>query len=227
MFTQRALDFLYFNHKNNSKQWYQQHKEDYQKYLVEPFKELVIALTPTMLSIDDRFIVEPKVDKTISRIYRDMRYASDGYLYRDKMWCVFLRDKKLYNGLPGFYFELSPYGFRYGCGYYQADGQSVKNFRQLILDNSPEYQKAIECYKNQSIFKLYGEKLKTSRYPDYPEEAQEWLMLKNAGLITESQDINLLFSENLGKILAEQFMMIKPFYDMLKKAEEMKNSPTK
>ncbi|MCM1306052.1 MAG: DUF2461 domain-containing protein [Bacteroides sp.] len=222
MFTQRTLDFLYFNHKYNSKKWYQEHKEDYHRYIVEPFAELVLDLTPTMLSIDPKFIVEPKIDRTISRIYRDMRYASDGYLYRDKTWCVFMRDKKLYNGLPGFFFELSPYGFRYGCGYYQADGQSVKNFRQLIIDNSKEYRAALKCYKNQDVFHLYGEKLKTSRYPDLPEDAQEWLMLKNAGLIAESQDINLLFSENLSKILAEQFLSIKPFYDMLNAAEEMK-----
>ena len=222
MFTQNALDFLYFNHKYNSKTWYHEHKADFEEYLVQPFKELVIDLTPTMLSIDSKFIVEPKIDKTISRIYRDMRYASDGYLYRDKMWCVFLRDKKLYNGLPGYYFEVSPYGFRYGCGYYQADAQSIKNFRQLITDNSPEFKKAFECYKNQSVFSLYGEKLKTDKYPAYPPEIKEWLNLKNAGLITESQDINLLLSENLAQILSEQFLSVKPFYDLLARADEMK-----
>ncbi|MDE6302927.1 MAG: DUF2461 domain-containing protein, partial [Clostridia bacterium] len=160
MFTQRAIDFLYFNHKYNSKSWYQEHKDDYKEFLVKPFVELVEALTPTMLSIDDKFIVEPKVDRTISRLYRDMRYASDGYLYRDRMWCMFARDKKLYNGLPGYFFEISPYGFSYGCGYYQADGQSVKNFRQLILDNSPEYKAAMKSVKNQNVFSVYGETLK-------------------------------------------------------------------
>ena len=222
MFTQRSIDFLYFNHNYNSKEWYKQHKDDYQQYLVRPFAELVTDLTPTMLSIDPHFIVEPKIDKTISRIYRDMRYATDGYLYRDKMWCVFLRDKKLYNGLPGYFFELSPYGFRYGCGYYQADAQSVKNFRQLILDGSKEFQAAFECYKNQSVFQLYGEELKGSKFADCDDEVRNWLNRKNTGLITESNDINLLLSENLSQVLAEQFLSIKPFYDLLAKAEEMK-----
>ncbi len=224
MFTQRALDFLYFNHLNNSKLWYQEHKSDFQEYLVKPFAELVTDMTPAMLSIDPKFIVEPKIDKTISRIYRDMRYASDGYLYRDRMWCVFLRDKKLYNGLPGYFFELSPYGFRYGCGYYQADGKSVKNFRRLILDGSPEYKAAMECYKSQNVLSVYGEKLKGDRYADMPQEAREWLNLKNIGLIAESKDINLLFSENLAQTLSELFVQIKPFYLLMQKAEEMKSS---
>lgn len=224
MFTQRALDFLYFNHLNNSKVWYQEHKSDFQEYLVKPFAELVTDMTPAMLSIDPKFIVEPKIDKTISRIYRDMRYASDGYLYRDRMWCVFLRDKKLYNGLPGYFFELSPYGFRYGCGYYQADGKSVKNFRRLILDGSPEYKAAMECYKSQNVLSVYGEKLKGDRYADTPQEAREWLNLKNIGLIAESKDINLLFSENLAQTLSELFVQIKPFYLLMQKAEEMKSS---
>ncbi len=223
MFTQRTLDFLYFNHKYNSKAWYQQHKADYLQYCVQPFAELVTALTPTMLSIDDKFIVEPKVDKTISRIYKDMRYSSDGYLYREKMWFVFLRDKKLYNGLPGYFFEVSPYGFTYGCGYYQADGQSIKNFRQMILDGSTFFKNAMECYKSQDVFTVYGEALKNSRYPDRPQEEQEWLNKKNIGLEARSQDINLLFGEDLAATLAERFVSIKPFYDMMLEAELMKN----
>lgn len=224
MFEQRAIDFLYFNHKNNSKTWYQEHKEDYRKYLLQPFADLVTDLTPTMLSIDPQFIVEPKVDKAISRIYRDMRYASDRYLYRDRMWCIFIRDKKLYNGLPGYFFEISPYGFRYGCGYYHADGQSINNFRKLILDNSPEFVKAFECVKNQTVFTVYGETLKTNRYSDAPLEVQDWLNRKNTGLMAESQDINLLFDKNLADILSKQFLSIKPFYDLMIKAEEMKNN---
>ena len=137
------------------------------------------------------------------------------------MWCMFIRDKKLYSGLPGFFFELSPYGFQYGCGYYQASPVSVKNFRQLILDNSPEYQKAMECVKNQSIFYVYGEELKTSKYPDYPPEAQDWLNRKNIGLLTESQDIDLLMSDKLADVLAQQFLSIKPFYNMMLKAESI------
>lgn len=222
MFTQRTLDFLYFNHKYNSKAWYQEHKADYQEYCVKPFAELVTALTPTMLSIDDKFIVDPKVDKTISRIYKDMRYSSDGYLYREKMWFVFLRDKKLYNGLPGYFFEISPYGFTYGCGYYQADGQSIKNFRQMILDGSSEYKKALACYKAQSVFKIYGDDLKISKYPERTQEEQMWLNKKNIGLEARSQNIDLLFGVNLAETLAEQFLSIKPFYDMMLKAELMK-----
>ncbi len=223
MFTQRALDFLYFNHKNNSKEWYDDHKTDYREFLVQPFADLVRELTPTMLAIDPEFIVEPKVDRCISRIYKDMRFCTDGYKYRDKMWLIFIRDKRLYNGLPGYFFELSPYGFNYGCGYYRADDKSLGNFRQLIIEDSKLFKAALECYKTQKEFTMYGDLRKLpEKYKFLSEDAKQWLSLDNIGVIAESKDIDLLTGENLGKYLSEVFMQIKPFYDMMLAAELMK-----
>ena len=53
-FTQRSLDFLYFNNKYNSKLWYAEHKEDFKQYLAVPFRDLVTAMSPRMLEIDDK-----------------------------------------------------------------------------------------------------------------------------------------------------------------------------
>ena len=138
-FCQRSLDFLYFNHLNNSKAWYAEHKEDFRQYLYDPFCDIVREMTPSMLQIDEGFITEPR--SVISRLYKDLRFAKDKTsLYRDCMWFTFMRDKNQMYGLPGFFFELSPYGFRYGCGYYCADAKSMASMRNLILSNSKSFQ---------------------------------------------------------------------------------------
>ena len=74
-FTQSSLDFLYFNHKYNSKLWYAEHKEDFKQYLAVPFRDLVTAMSPRMLEIDDKMITEPK--SIVSRLYKDLRFAKD------------------------------------------------------------------------------------------------------------------------------------------------------
>lgn len=224
MFTQRSLDFLYFNHKYNSSEWYNEHKQDYIDYLLTPFKQLVEALTPAMLSIDPQFITEPKVDRAISRLYKDMRFSKDGYKYRENMWCLFIRDKKLYNGLPGYYFDLSPYSFSYGCGYYQADGESIKNFRTLVAEDSKEFRAARKCLQNQNYFSLYGNEIQLpKKYAALPDSSKKWLSLDNLGVSAECKDADLLFSDALPEFLAERFKDIIPFYQLLLKAENMKN----
>ncbi len=224
MFTQRALDFLYHNRLNNSSEWYRQHKADYEAYLLQPFKQLVTDLAPTMLAIDDKLIVEPKVDRSISRIYRDMRLVRDGYRYRDKMWALFVRDKKLYNGLPAFYFELSPYGFSYGCGYYKADAESNNNLYALIRMHAREYLDAVDCVNSQNTFSLCGDPVKPKADASCTEKDVKWLSLSNIGLIVNSKDYALLTSPDLSAVLAEQFKQIAPFYRFLMKAEAMRTA---
>lgn len=223
MFEQRTLDFLYFNRKNNSPEWYKLHKEDYEKYVLEPMKELVSALAPTMLKIDADFVVDAKVDRCISRIYRDMRYATDGYRYRENVWCIFALDKKQYDGLPGYYFEVSPYNFGYGIGYYKADGKTLKNIRELILSGSKEFKAAEKCFLAQKELAPYGESARSVKsYPDLSPVANDWLNRQNFGLSAESKDINLLFGEDLPSHLAKVFLQLKPYYLFLKRAEMMK-----
>ena len=219
-FTQRSLDFLYFNHKYNSKLWYQEHKEDFKQYLSFPFRDLVTAMSPRMLEIDEQMITEPK--SIVSRLYKDLRFAKDKTsLYRDHMWLTFMRGANAMCGLPGYFFELSPYYCRYGCGYYMADAKSMASLRNLILSNAPVFQKAKECFENQSIFSLVGETFKKPRYADYPEDLSRWLEKKDICFIANSTDIDLLFSPNLADVLCDRFETIKPLYDLMMTAESL------
>ena len=103
MFTTKTLDFLFENRVNNSKEWFDDHRFSYNEFVVKPLAGLVEELTPTMLKIDSSFIVEPKIDRTISRIRRDTRFSHDKSIYRDVQWISFMRNKKLYFGYPGFF----------------------------------------------------------------------------------------------------------------------------
>ena len=72
-FAQRSLDFLYFNHKYNSKLWYQEHKEDFKQYLSIPFRDLVCEMSPRMLEIDGQMVTDPK--SIVSRLYKEIGRA--------------------------------------------------------------------------------------------------------------------------------------------------------
>ncbi len=217
--SQKTLDFLVENRLQNSKSWFEERRSVYNEYVIEPLAELVTALTPTMLEIDGNLVCSPKIGKCLSRIYRDVRFSKDKSLFRDIMWVVFTRGRREYSS-PGFFFELSPGGFRYGCGYCEASTASMVSARKLIIDGDKDFKKALRVYEKQDVFRLEGELYKRSRYPEQPENLRNWLDRKGMGFIHASSDFDLLFSDGLADVLADGFKLLEPVYDFLLKTEE-------
>lgn len=214
-FSPKSLDFLFENRLRDSREWFQAHKEDFQKLVLTPLQELTVALTPCMLEIDRHFTTEPRVDRTISRVRRDTRFSRDKSLYRDNMWIIFKRGKMHGTELPGVYFEISGEGFGYGCGYYSASTGYMNTLRQLVLSGDPVFKKAQRALASQQIFQLEGETYKRPHYPDQPDALRSWLERRNISLSAESKDFELLFSDRLADKLIADFKLLAPIYDFL------------
>lgn len=215
-FSPGTLDFLFENSLNDSRSWFNDHREEYNLYAAKPFKEFTEALMPAMKSIDE-LISYVK----ISRIYRDARYARGKSVFRNNMWCTFSRGKDLYRSLPAFYFDISEKGFENGCGFYSASSETMNNMRSLILNDSPYFAVALEAVASQEVFELYGDMYKRDKFPGESPEKREWLNRKNIGLFTLSKDWDMLFSDKLPGKIAADFECIAPVYDFLLKAEEL------
>jgi len=215
-FSSKTLDFLFENHLHDSKAWFDEHKQQYLDYVLRPLEEMVGELTDAVLELDPQAVTIPKVGKTISRIRRDTRYTKDKHIYREHMWLVFKRGAKMYGtDYPGIYFDISPDTFSYGCGYYAASTEFMNHLRNAILAGNPEALSAIEAYENQSVFTLNGERYKRPHYPDKPPEQQKWLELRGISLDAESSDARLFFSDDLGKAVSKDLLLLKPMYQFL------------
>lgn len=71
-FSPQTIDFLTMNRLNDSKLWFNEHKDDYRRFVAEPFREFTEKLLPEMQKID------PLINSVrISRIYRDARYYGE------------------------------------------------------------------------------------------------------------------------------------------------------
>lgn len=211
--TGEALKFLMENRMNNSKDWYDGHKDDYKKYVYNPFVDLIKELAPTMLDIDSQLITIPS--KLISRVRRDTRFTKDKTLYRDNVWLVFLRDKSMMATAPCFWFEISQNGSSYGIGYYGADPSSMTNMREMIIDSHPAFVMAQKYYESQSKFVIGGELYKRSKFPDQPENLKTWLDRKNIFFECVQNNFELAFSKDLPEVLKQGFKELKPIYDFL------------
>lgn len=218
-FSDESLGFLFENRVVNSKTWFLEHRDKYENLVLTPLRELVVELTPTMLSIDPLIISEPKIGKSISRIYRDTRFSRDKSIFRDVMWCSFGRGKRNGVSRPEFFFELSPSGFRCGCGWYQAPGDTMDVIRDMVRADDKHFLEARRALDESPVFGLMDTRYKRTRHPDQPEEKRLWLDQRGIGAIMSSEDFDLLYSEKLAEALREYFTSLAPFYNFLLEAD--------
>ncbi|MBO5199322.1 MAG: DUF2461 domain-containing protein [Lachnospiraceae bacterium] len=219
-FTQQTINFLVENRLNDSREWFRAHHAEYQQHVITPLAELVRDLTPCMQAIDPEFVTEPRVDRTISRIWRDTRYTKDPSLYRDNMWIIFKRSRMHGTEYPGIYFEIAPDGFNYGGGFYNASASFMEKLREKIVSGDKLAGKALKAFRVQDVFALEGERYKRAHYPGESAGKREWLERKNVCLIAESTDMELLFSDGLAAKLEEDFRKIAPVYELFLKAAQ-------
>ena len=215
-FSQSTIDFLFENRMRNDREWFHANKGRYTELVLAPLCELVSALEPTIHGIDPLLICEPKVSRSISRIYRDTRFSRDKSLYRDVMWASFDRKRDmLRHPLPGFFFEISPAGYRYGCGYYDADRAVMALIRERAVAGDRRFLAANRAYRAQKTFQLEGELYKRAHFPGQPADVRDWVERKTLCFIHNGTDPALLFSDRLAGAVARDLALLKPEYEVL------------
>jgi len=214
-FAEETFEFLKDLKTYNNKGWFEQHKQDYQNFLLEPLKDLVTDLGDFMLTIDPYFEVRPAVNKTISRIHRDTRFSKDKSPYKTRMWITFKRPNKNWKDAPAYFFEISTNSYRFGMGLYSASPNTMNQFRETIDNNPNEFLKTISFYSKQKFFVIEGEQYKKIIDKDKSQEIQDWYQRKNLYLVCNRRIDKRLFNSKLSDDLISGFKILEPFYHYL------------
>lgn len=221
-FSEKSLDFLFENHARDSKEWFNEHKDIYRNEVIKPFTEIIEYLAPIMDKIDSKIVCTPR---KISRIYRDARFSKGKSIFRESLWISLCRPKsQRFVSVPEFYFYVSPQGFGWGCGYYRTPSDSMEAIRRLIIEGDKTAKDALKAFDGLEDYFLLGEKYKRDHYPEQDERTGEWLNRKSICVSRDSCDAQLLFSDKLAEVLAEEFCRLEPIYRLYIKAEGSKNA---
>lgn len=216
-FTEDAVEFLVINRLNDSKPWFNEHRDEYQRLVKQPLVDLCQALAPCISEIDPMLVTLP--GRCISRIYRDTRFSHDKTFFRDHMWISFDRDHKELPEAPGFYFSFGPYGWDYGCGFYEAPVRVMDALRSLILSSDPDAVKAMDAYRSQNEFRMHGKKYVRSRFPDKNDEIRDWLDRRDMSFSCSVEDYDELADDSIFIPRIEAgFRALTPMYELMMKA---------
>ena len=210
-FSENTIEYLYHLMGNNNRTWFQENKADYEKHLLNIFKDLVENLSPYMLELDP--FLDLNFKKCISRINRDIRFSKDKTPYRTNMWISFKREYKDWKQEPTFYFELFPNGYRYGMGFYDIPKETLDKIRKMIDNDDEDFNKIHAIYKNQKVFTLEGNSYKRALNPDVSEELKEWYQKKEIYFVCNKGLKDNLFSKELANELVDGFRLLAPIYN--------------
>ncbi|MFH1176569.1 MAG: DUF2461 domain-containing protein [Acidobacteriota bacterium] len=214
-FTPTTLEFLAEVKRRDSRDWFEAHRPVYEEHVLGPCRELVAALAELMVDIDAGFDVSPLIGATISRLRRDTRFSRDPSLYRDHVWLAFRRRREDWQDAPAYFFEISPTGWRYGMGYYQASRRTMDGLRRRIDRDPARFVATIAFCREGGGIELVGERYRRPLPCDHGPEVDAFYQCKSFYLVGNRGVDELLFSPDLATELEGAFHALAPLYRFL------------
>ncbi|MDR0295062.1 MAG: DUF2461 domain-containing protein [Prevotellaceae bacterium] len=181
MIQKLTLDFLKQLSENNYREWFHEHKAEY-----EVAKQNVLDTTAAMLVEINKFdksiaLADPK--KCIFRIARDTRFATNKSPYKTNFGVIMNAAGSTRSELPGYYMHIEPGNCFVSCGIYMPSPQVLKTIRAAIEDDWSAFSAIInkKAFK-ESFGTLCRDENVLSRVPqgfDKDSPASEFLKLKH------------------------------------------------
>lgn len=145
-FPKGTVEFFRLLAKNNSKAWFEDHKPEFQEQVLEPARAFVAEMGARLKDIAPNVIADPRVDKSIFRIYRDTRFSKDKAPYKTHLGILFWEGDRPKMECPGFYFHIEPPNLMLGSGLYCFPKTLMGPYRDTVVDpkQGPELAKVVK-----------------------------------------------------------------------------------
>lgn len=142
-FTPKSLKFLRALARHNERAWFQDHRDDYETHVREPFQRLLSDLQAPLAEVSRHYRADPaKVGGSLFRIHRDTRFANDKTPYKTWQGARLFHERSRQVPAPSFYVQLQPGNCFIGGGIWHPEPPVQRQIRQFIVDNPGGWQAA-------------------------------------------------------------------------------------
>ena len=213
-------DTLYLAAKNqfeNSKAFYEEHKQELKDGFTVPMRQIAAALSDQMLEVDDMMVTDPV--RMVSRLRRDNRFTSDKHMYRDHLWTMFMRNKHEWYNYPCMWFEVGQENWAYGVGMYYVDAQYLELYRKALLERPDEFLKAVKSAESAGA-DFSAEFFKKSKPGEPLPKVEPYYNIKYMCFIKRRTDFKSLENEALIDELSKEYKKFSPMYKFLKSVSD-------
>lgn len=159
-FDKSLIEFLVLLKKNNNKEWFGDHKQEYEDKVRTPTLEFITQMDQWIRLVSPHYEAIPKkVGGSMMRPYRDVRFSKDKSPYKTNVGIQFRHEIGKDVHTPGFYLHIEPTDIFLGVGTWHPDPNSLRAIREHIALKPSAYADAIEHAPFTEFFELEGDKL--------------------------------------------------------------------
>ena len=205
------IELLCINRFNDSREFYEEHKEQLKQGITVPMRQIMLDLSDLMYDIDEQMFTDPV--RSVSRIYRDTRGNRSKTKYRENMWMFFRRYKKEYPQAPFYFFEFFPDRYGFGLVFWTWRVTHFHIVHEMILEQPKRFLKAVKACEDAGLEFDCRDVYKKDRYPDAPKELKKYLQSKNMSFCYYSSDMLKISTPALIDDLRYAFNKARPMYE--------------
>ncbi len=207
----KALLFQFLNElkKNNNREWFADHKSDYE-----------LAKKEADLIFDDVYneisLIEPLQPLKKYRIYRDIRFSQDKTPYKTHFSAYTGRMQPTNRG--GFYIHFENGNCFIGAGFWAPDKDDLLRIRQAIAQSNELEIILKEKKLIQNFGELIGDELKTAPKGFAKDHPQIALLRKKQFLLLKKFKDDAILKADFPLKVAEAYQVLLPFFDYMTEA---------
>ncbi|MEM0926153.1 MAG: TIGR02453 family protein, partial [Planctomycetota bacterium] len=161
--TPQLFSFLEDLKKHNDRDWFAEHKTDYETFVRDPAVELIERLVKPLARSAPMLHVVPKSHNgSLMRVYRDTRFSKNKDPYKTNVGISFRHQAGKDVHAPGVYLHLDPDECFLGAGCWRPESSVLAAIRAAIDTDAKAWKRARDQRDFRQHFELAGESLKTS-----------------------------------------------------------------
>lgn len=141
-FSPKALAFLRALKRHNNRDWFKEHKDQYELLLRGPMIEVIDRLAADFRTFAPDLVGSPKT--SLFRIYRDTRFSEDKTPLKTHVAAVFPSRHLPKLGGAGLYFHVAPDGVWAGGGLHTPATPQLQAVREHIASNLRRFRAIVE-----------------------------------------------------------------------------------
>jgi uncharacterized protein (TIGR02453 family) len=214
-FSKQTITFFRKLAQNNTKMWFDQNKEMYEREVMVPSRDFILAMGARLKKIAPGVQADPRVNKSLFRLNRDIRFSHDKTPYKTHLGIWFWEGSRPRMECSGFYFHLEPQRFMLGVGLYAFPKDLLESYRQSVVHprHGLTLTKAVTSIKKNKDYSLGGQHYKKIQ-PGYDSAHKNAEFLLHNGLYAgvELPVSEELLSEGLVDLCFDHYKRMLPLH---------------
>ena len=203
--------------KNNTREWFLGHKDDYEKFVKMPAFYFISEMEPKLQSLSPGFFAVPRIDKSLFRLNRDVRFSNDKSPYKTNLGIWFWEGHRKRMECSGFYFQVEKGKLMLAAGAYMFTKETMKIYRDALVDKKfgPAFKRAagIVTKKGYDIGGSFYKKVPAGY--DKTHENAPYLLFNGLYAMTEIKIPEEFYSAKIADFALSHYEKMYPLHKWL------------